>query len=350
MKKRMICFLVLIFMQCFFLPLVYAEDIQIPVIEERPSFDILTSELENEINLSIEGRNIKFLSRGGVNVFSGEVIRPKEIIITEEEHGTFKEGTKIYLSVKGLKLYEYISVETIQGDIVVHCEVTPNGLIEITILEESTQPSIFRIFNIAVNSKEDYKKALFRYPRSEEKTILYSYPLMLLAEDNNNVFEELEEDIELNSRFAVLQDFPMEPYMSMYYSKHVVVEKNSVTINDDKYFLSSSCYLKDGYYMVPLREMLGYIWNISDKNIIWDNETQSVHVPVRFWPGFIITLNTDNAWANGDDFELSTSAEIKDGVTYIAFRDYINITSGNISGIGDTNFYWDSDNFLVVFN
>jgi len=346
MKKRVICFLILIFTQCFFLPLVYAEDIKIPVIEERPNSSVWPSELENEANLSIDGKNINFLSRGGVNVFSAEVIRPKEIIITEEEQGTFKEGSKIYLSVQSLELYEYISVETIQGDIVVDCKVMPNGIIEITIIEESTYPSVFRIFNIAVNSQEDYKKTLFRYPTwSYEKTILYSYPLMLLTEDNNNAFKGLEEDAELNSRFAVLQDFPMEPSMSMYYSKRVVVEKDAVTINDDKYFLSSSCYLKDGYYMVPLREMLGYIWNISDENIIWDNETKSVRITDWFGLKFVVTANT-YTWAYGEDIKLHTSSEIKDGVMYIAFRDYINIT-----GMGRfTNFYWDSDNFLVVFN
>ena len=352
MKKITTFFLLLGAMYFFSTLTVHAFDTQSPLIEliEEHRWDY---NLQDAVKLKTISGDIEISSEGSIGIFSDDIVLPRNIIIKEEHAGALKEGSKIYLSAKNLKFCDYMGKEVIKGDIIFDYAITENGLLEISILKESTQPSEISLFHMAINMTE-HKGTLPRYPLGYNglaETVYYSYPLVLLADEklNQNLFSELEKDVVLNKKIAVLQDYPVEPSRDIYAGVRIIVRENSVTKNNLTYPLSHPCYLKDGYFMVPLREMAFYLNNA--KEVTWDEETQSTYIPFRANLKAIFKANSDIAIVpnlpnrDNEDFPLKTPAVIKDGVMYISFRDYINITGDIIY----KDFYWDRENFLVSF-
>lgn len=346
MKKTITFFLLLGIMYCSFTSTVYAFCTKSPIIEKVEEHHLIY-DLNDAVELKTTSGSVEIYSEGNIGIFSDDVVLPREIMIKEENAGALKEGSKIYLSADKLKFCDYLGKQVIEGDIKFDYDITENGILEISIIKESTQPSKISLFHMAVDMTE-HKGTLPRYPlrySDVAETVYYSYPLVLLSDDelDQNLFSELGKDVVINQKFAVLEDYPVEPSMAIYSGVRIIVRKDAVTKNNLTYPLSNYCYLKDGYFMVPLREMALYL--NDSREITWDNKNQSVYIPFRDNLNSVFKANSDTAIVVNQEFQLKTPVVIKDGVMYIAFRDYIDITGDMIY----EDFYWDREKFLVSF-
>lgn len=93
------------------------------------------NEMLNEKTVKINDGEIDVLTAGGRTSYESEIAIPNYIKITENQAGALK--SKIYLGIENIEFYDYFSVD-INGDIQAEVKTMPDGIIEISVIKESS--------------------------------------------------------------------------------------------------------------------------------------------------------------------------------------------------------------------
>ena len=117
------------------------------------------------------------------------------------------------------------------------------------------------------------------------------------------------------------------------------------------YVADAKPYLSHGYTMLPLRALL----NVTNANvdIAWDAVTQTITVTEKNeedspYVNRVYVVIGENQMVHGEEnINVSTPAELKDGRTFVALRDWMNILSALDMPASDLN--WDHKTKTVTF-
>lgn len=117
------------------------------------------------------------------------------------------------------------------------------------------------------------------------------------------------------------------------------------------YVSDAKPYLSHGYTMLPLRALL----NVTDAkvDITWDAVTQTITVTEKNeedsqYVNRVYVVIGENQMVHGEEnINVSTPAELKDGRTFVALRDWMNILSALDMPASDLN--WDHKTKTVTF-
>ena len=261
--------------------LIFAKsDLKVPIIEKKDTV-LKKDELISEV--SVDEIGLQFQIAGNYGPYYAPIIQPHEIIISENSTGIFKKGKSLYLKVENLRFHDFIAIDQLEGNLKYDYCITNDGLLKITILEESTTPVKLKVHQIAVVMEGH------RINAAKEMTqYVYSYPLVIKADKEleNNMFVA-DKDYFICSNFVMQQEVRLEiEWYPDLFTKVVVAEEYIDKINQ-KYSLENHCYIKNGYLMVPVKEGLKCITGLET---IWDNSkkeaviqywgTEEIHIPV----------------------------------------------------------------------
>ena len=117
------------------------------------------------------------------------------------------------------------------------------------------------------------------------------------------------------------------------------------------YISDAKPYLSHGYTMLPLRALL----NVTNANvdIAWDAVTKTITVTEKDdtdsqYVNRVYVVIGENQMVHGEEnINVSTPAELKDGRTFVALRDWMNILSALDMPASDLN--WDHKTKTVTF-
>ena len=311
-----------------------------PIIFESSKW-ITETEMTNNFSYRLSAENIISInSVGGRIPFWADICQPKEIIISEEKAGDLKENKSIYFKVGNLKFNDLFTV-SIDGDIKADCSVDENGIMKVTVLSPSTLPSKIKIVNIAVEMGD----AVILKPNISYSNYTYNYPLMIISgQYKDNLFSKSNGNIVINNRFAVQQERYTEAEYSPFAFDRIVINSNFLLVNSKKYNLENKCYLKNGRLMVPLREVTNKIFNADIDFFKYNGDENTVEI---YWGLRKVKIYTKENYMtiNDNKIALYSSLDINNGTSYISFRDWVNIFSGENGYI----FYWDNDTNTLFF-
>lgn len=288
--------------------------ISIPMIANRETW-IRKDDLDSEISIQKIGLN--FQTKGNYGPFYAEIIQPYEIIISEEFEGVLREEKNLYLEIKGLHFSDFIVVDQLEGDLQYDYSVTDDGLLKITVLNESTIPAKLRIHQIAIDMEG------YRLDATKEMTkLIYSYPLVIATDKEleNNMFAT-EEDYFICSNFVMQQEIHLETEWYPDLFTKIVVAETYIDKRNQKYFLDNCCYMKNGYLMIPVKEGLKIITGL---NTTWDSSRSEAVIKYGGTDEVHIPLGKNWMVINGQKKQLVTETESANGVLYMSFRDMMN--------------------------
>ena len=308
------------------------------------------------------------LSSFTTNAFAADVlidsrnVEADNILITEAEEGMFKKNSHLILSVDRIELEGDIKLNVIQGDIEAEAEITNKaGLkraavvsdedlkkysdkcsyIVITILDESTEPSVMEISGL--------KMYLDRtLPNGEYKleSVYTGNGETLWQNSSDN-----KEDYDKNGVFEYEPVIVSNDYVNVVTSGRdnddsTVVKEIKIGVGEEKIksgmnliALDAPAYInEEGYTMLPLRA----VSEALDANVSWDDATKSITV-MRGQRVVSFSVGSRNMYINGTVVPMNTSVEIKDGRAFIPVRDIANALS--ISKID-----WNEETKTVTLN
>ena len=308
------------------------------------------------------------LSSFTTNAFAADVlidsrnVEADNILITEAEEGMFKKNSHLILSVDRIELEGDIKLNVIQGDIEAEAEITNKaGLkraavvsdedlkkysdkcsyIVITILDESTEPSVMEISGL--------KMYLDRtLPNGEYKleSVYTGNGETLWQNSSDN-----KEDYDKNGVFEYEPVIVSSDYVNVVTSGRdnddsTVVKEIKIGVGEEKIksgmnliALDAPAYInEEGYTMLPLRA----VSEALDANVSWDDATKSITV-MRGQRVVSFSVGSRNMYINGTVVPMNTSVEIKDGRAFIPVRDIANALS--ISKID-----WNEETKTVTLN
>ena len=308
------------------------------------------------------------LSSFTTNAFAADVlidsrnVEADNILITEEEEGMFKKNSHLILSVDRIEFEDDIKLNVIQGDIEAEVEITNKaGLkraadvsdenlkkysdkcsyIVITILDESTEPSVMEISGL--------KMYLDRtLPNGEYKleSVYTGNGETLWQNSSDN-----KEDYDKNGVFEYEPVTVSDDYVNVVTSGRdnddsTVVKEIKIGVGEEKIksgmnliALDAPAYInEEGYTMLPLRA----VSEALDANVSWDDATKSITV-MRGQRVVSFSVGSRNMYINGTVVPMNTSVEIKDGRAFIPVRDIANALS--ISKID-----WNEETKTVTLN
>lgn len=308
------------------------------------------------------------LSSFTTNAFAADVlidsrnVEADNILITEAEEGMFKKNSHLILSVDRIELEGDIKLNVIQGDIEAEAEITDKaGLkraadvsdedlkkysdkcsyIVITILDESTEPSVMEISGL----KMYLDRAL---PNGEYKleSVYTGNGETLWQNSSDN-----KEDYDKNGVFEYEPVIVSNDYVNVVTSGRdnddsTVVKEIKIGVGEEKIksgmnliALDAPAYInEEGYTMLPLRA----VSEALDANVSWDDATKSITV-MRGQRVVSFSVGSRNMYINGTVVPMNTSVEIKDGRAFIPVRDIANALS--ISKID-----WNEETKTVTLN
>ncbi len=308
------------------------------------------------------------LSSFTTNAFAADVlidsrnVEADNILITEAEEGMFKKNSHLILSVDRIEFEDDIKLNVIQGDIEAEAEITNKaGLkraavvsdedlkkysdkcsyIVITILDESTEPSVMEISGL--------KMYLDRtLPNGEYKleSVYTGNGETLWQNSSDN-----KEDYDKNGVFKYEPVTVSDDYVNVVTSGRdnddsTVVKEIKIGVGEEKIksgmnliALDAPAYInEEGYTMLPLRA----VSEALDANVSWDDATKSITV-MRGQRVVSFSVGSRNMYINGTVVPMNTSVEIKDGRAFIPVRDIANALS--ISKID-----WNEETKTVTLN
>lgn len=308
------------------------------------------------------------LSSFTTNAFAADVlidsrnVEADNILITEAEEGMFKKNSHLILSVDRIEFEDDIKLNVIQGDIEAEAEITNKaGLkravdvsdedlkkysdkcsyIVITILDESTEPSVMEISGL--------KMYLDRtLPNGEYKleSVYTGNGETLWQNSSDN-----KEDYDKNGVFEYEPVIVSNDYVNVVTSGRdnddsTVVKEIKIGVGEEKIksgmnliALDAPAYInEEGYTMLPLRA----VSEALDANVSWDDATKSITV-MRGQRVVSFSVGSRNMYINGTVVPMNTSVEIKDGRAFIPVRDIANALS--ISKID-----WNEETKTVTLN
>lgn len=308
------------------------------------------------------------LSSFTTNAFAADVlidsrnVEADNILITEAEEGMFKKNSHLILSVDRIEFEDDIKLNVIQGDIEAEAEITDKAelkraadvsdedlkkysdkcsYIVITILDESTEPSVMEISGL--------KMYLDRtLPNGEYKleSVYTGNGETLWQNSSDN-----KEDYDKNGVFKYEPVTVSDDYVNVVTSGRdnddsTVVKEIKIGVGEEKIksgmnliALDAPAYInEEGYTMLPLRA----VSEALDANVSWDDATKSITV-MRGQRVVSFSVGSRNMYINGTVVPMNTSVEIKDGRAFIPVRDIANALS--ISKID-----WNEETKTVTLN
>ena len=308
------------------------------------------------------------LSSFTTNAFAADVfidsrnVEADNILITEAEEGMFKKNSHLILSVDRIELEGDIKLNVIQGDIEAEAEITDKaGLkiaadvsdedlkkysdkcsyIVITILDESTEPSVMEISGLKMYLNRTLPNGEYKL-----ESVYTGNGETLWQNSSDN-----KEDYDKNGVFEYEPVIVSNDYVNVVTSGRdnddsTVVKEIKIGVGEEKIksgmnliALYAPAYInEEGYTMLPLRA----VSEALDANVSWDDATKSITV-MRGQRVVSFSVGSRNMYINGTVVPMNTSVEIKDGRAFIPVRDIANALS--ISKID-----WNEETKTVTLN
>ncbi|MBU5464458.1 copper amine oxidase N-terminal domain-containing protein [Anaerotignum sp. MSJ-24] len=308
------------------------------------------------------------LSSFTTNAFAADVlidsrnVEADNILITEAEEGMFKKNSHLILSVDRIELEGDIKLNVIQGDIEAEAEITNKaGLkratdvsdedlkkysdkcsyIVITIIDESTEPSVMEISGLKMYLNRTLPNGEYKL-----ESVYTGNGETLWQNSSDN-----KEDYDKNGVFEYEPVIVSNDYVNVVTSGRdnddsTVVKEIKIGVGEEKIksgmnliALDAPAYInEEGYTMLPLRA----VSEALDANVSWNDATKSITV-MRGQRVVSFSVGSRNMYINGTVVPMNTSVEIKDGRAFIPVRDIANALS--ISKID-----WNEETKTVTLN
>ncbi len=318
--------------------------------------------------ISLSTGNITICTEGSFLTHDSAYARPNYIKIKEDAAGVLQKGS-IYLTIDEGTLLKEMKCTTTSGNII--ASAVGNGkTLKIDIEQQSTMPSEITITNLMILTN--------RMNENEWKERECILSVSVSNELDKNLFSEYStENIILNARFWAQHNILRELCYDYYFRGRLsfTAGKNYYILNDTKFDMEGSSYIKDNTLMVPVYSLgealfldniysfqynysIPYGWNDYEHSHFfnWYDNNQSASILYRYNVLFQNQSNIAQTFYDYDkkDFtpkningtiQMPTNAEIKYGVLYVPVRSAIDALTYN-----DTNFYWDEKTKTFYYN
>lgn len=319
--------------------------------------------------ISLSTGNITICTEGSFLTHNSAYARPSYIKIKEDAAGVLEKGS-IYLTIDEGTLLKEMKCTTTSGDIIASA-VGNSKTIKIEIEQQSTMPSEITITNLTILTN--------RMNENEWKERECILSVSVSNELDKNLFSEYStENIILNTRFWAQHNTLRQGCGGDYYiggRLSFTADKNYYMLNDTKFDMEGSSYIKDNTLMVPVYSLgealfLDSIYSVRYNYSIpygqndfehshflnWYDNNQSASILYRCNVLFQNQSNIAQTFYDYDEkdftpksiddtIEMPTNAEIKYGVLYVPVRSAIDALTYN-----NTNFYWDEKTKTFYYN